>query len=826
MPALLRRFIVVLVFILALGACAGGGDGGSTWFNLPSVPIRVDGNGFGTALGFPAGQLLQQPMLDQFAAAGVDVLEVRIGYHGVFLHADGEPLPYLKWSDESAELVGRVLANVPQAAQGADALTWLRRVGLGVIIILPTAGDDIPYWQGEELVREESAPETTIGPLQFASLAFDAEGQASFEGIPLTEIEQALGASFGVALPPMALQILSAVGAEQFSLATQPNGIDLALDSTALPSLAYDSERLDNLMPILNAFVDASMGGMIGEVVPKLQGADLDIIVSFTGEPAAETQLPTIPVSVGEDGSLGAWGIPLGTGSLLPADILDILSATNAQRLDLSIQADGLYLALNQEPLPSILWTDTSLDTIGGIAVDLLGVSPGMVDAGLTVLRSLLAKTNIGLSLDLPGADAAAFGADFDVSAPNFAAAPEGMEPALQIGAAIDRDGYVQSALGLSLADLAGLLEPVSLPPLVMNIVGGVGSDSLQLTTSAGGIDLVGDAGSLLTLQYDEAALNRLLVVVSSLSDKIAFIGTINEYLPHLPPVLSSGLDVQLALAGQEAPATKLDSLPVEVKADGSLALMGIPLGDQSILQPRFITDMQALGIQRLDLNIIDASLYLASNGGHLPVISWTDESMATVQRVVSELLPVPPGMLDVGIGFLQKTDIGVALTIPAANGAAEVDVPPAFDVTAVRMEPPDIDAEYRPVLALRLMLDGSEIQSVGGVPASVFAENGVSLPSLPANIASILYDGLQVSELELTSSANQLNVVADEEVLLTVHYDSPSILRTLDLAAPFLPEDVAKILADPNISTLFAEELLPLIVGAHLDVTAELNQE
>ena len=259
----------------------------------------------------------------------------------------------------------------------------------------------------------------------------------------MAEIEQALGASLGVALPPMALDILSAVGAEQFSLATQPNGIDLAIDSTALPSLAYDSERLNNLMPILNAFVDESMGGMIGEVVPKLQGADLDIIVSFTGEPAAETQLPTIPVSVGDGGSVGVWGIPLGM-DLLPSNVLDIFGATNAQRLDLSIQADGLYLALNQEPLPSILWTDTSLDTIGGIAVDLLGVSPGMVDAGLTVLRSLLAKTNIGLSLDLPGADAAAFGADFDVSAPNFAAAPEG-DGAGTADRRGDRQGWVCS---------------------------------------------------------------------------------------------------------------------------------------------------------------------------------------------------------------------------------------------------------------------------------------------------------------------------------------------------------------------------------------------
>ncbi len=827
MPALLRKFIVILAFILVLGACNGGGEGGSTWFNLPSVPIRVDANGNGTVLGFSMGAILQQPMLDQFSVAGVDVLEVRIGYHGVFLHADGEPLPYLKWSDESAELVGDILSNVAGAEVGASALPWLRRVGLGAIIILPTAGQNIPYWQGEELVSSESASETTIGPLQFASLAFDPEGQASFEGIPLSEIEQSLGASLGVALPPMALQILTAVGVEQFSLATQPNGIDLALDNTDLPGLAYDSERLDNLMPIVSAFVDASMSGMIGEVLPKLQGADLDIIVSFTGEPAADTMLPTIPVSVGEDGSLGAFGIPLDlVGPVVPTDILNILSATNAQKLDLSIQSGGLFLALNQESLPAILWTDASLDTIGDVAVDLLGVSPGMVDVGLTVMRGLLAKTNIGLSLDLPALDGMTFSEEFDVGAPNFAAAPEGVEPALKIGAAIDSDGFVTSALGISLADLMGLLPPVSLPPTVMNIVGGVGSDTLQLTTSAGGIDLVVDSGSLLTIQYDEAALNRLLVVVSSLEEDVAIIGAISQYLPHLPPVISNGLDVQLSLAGQEAPETRLASLPVEVKADGSLAVMGIPLGSQSILQPRFITDMQSLGIQRLDLNIIDASLYLASNGGHLPVISWTDQSLDTLQRVVTELLPIPPGMLGVGLEFLQKTDIGVALSIPAADGAAGIELAPAFDVTAVRMEPPDIDAEYRPVLGLGLTLEGSVIKSVAGVPASQLQENGVNLPALPANIASILYDGLQVSELELTSSANQLNVVADEVVLLTVHYDSPSILRTLDLAAPFLPEDIANILADPNVSALFAEELLPLIVGAQLDVTAELNQE
>ena len=426
MPALLRKIIFILVFILVLGACAGGGDGDSTLLNLPSVSIRIDANGNGTVLGFPIGAILQQPMLDQFAVAGVDVLEARIGYHGIFLYADGQPLPYLKWSDESADLLGSILTNVPGAAQGSDALPWLRRIGLGAIIILPTAGDDIPRWQGEELVRTRRASETTIGPLQFASLAFDANGKASFEGIPMAEIEQALGASLGLELPPMALQILTALGVEQFTLATQPAGIDLALDGTALPGLAYDTRRLNNLLPIVSAFIDPSMGGIVAEVLPKLTGADLDVIVSFTGELTADTQLPTIPVSVGEDGSMGVWGIPLGTGALLPASVLDLLGNMNVQKLDLSIQADGLYLALNQEPLPTIHWTDSSLDTIGEVAVDLLGVSPGMVDVGITVLRSLLAKTNVGLSLDLPALEELVFSDEFDVAVPNFAAAPAG----------------------------------------------------------------------------------------------------------------------------------------------------------------------------------------------------------------------------------------------------------------------------------------------------------------------------------------------------------------------------------------------------------------
>ena len=231
------------------------------------------------------------------------------------------------------------------------------------------------------------------------------------------------------------------------------------------------------------------------------------------------------------------------------------------------------------------------------------------------------------------------------------------------------------------------------------------------------------------------------------------------------------------------------------------LAVLGIPLGDNPRLPPDIIVRMQELNVQRLDLNIMDASLYLAANGGNLPVISWSEQTMETLQRVAAELLG--PMVLPVGaiVDFLQNTDIGVALTLPPADGVEAIAVPAEFDVTAVRMEPPVIESEFRPVLALGLTLEGSEIRSVGGLPASDLEEMGVSLPSLPANIAFILQDGLKVSELELTSTSNQLNVVADNTVLLTLHYDSPSILRVLDLAAPLLPEQIATALEDPGMS-------------------------
>ncbi|HRJ43452.1 MAG TPA: hypothetical protein PL105_16315, partial [Caldilineaceae bacterium] len=135
-----RTVVAVLIASLILSACSGGSGSGSTMFNLPSVPIAVDQNGNGKALGFSIGYLgLQPALIGQLQQANVQELEIRIGYHGIFPYANGEALPYIQWNDESVALLQKVLSNTAGAEQAATYLPWLRRIGVGVRIKLPLA---------------------------------------------------------------------------------------------------------------------------------------------------------------------------------------------------------------------------------------------------------------------------------------------------------------------------------------------------------------------------------------------------------------------------------------------------------------------------------------------------------------------------------------------------------------------------------------------------------------------------------------------------------------------------------------------------------------
>ena len=824
-----RTVVAVLIASLILSACSGGSGSGSTMFNLPSVPVAVDANGNGKALGFNVGFLgLQPALIGQLQQANVQVLEIRVGYNGIFIYANGQPLPYIHWTDESVALLQNVLSNTAGAEQAATYLPWLRRIGVGVRLKLPLAAGatelDVPRWKGEELATAETPTATTIGPIQFAGLAYDATGNPSIQGVPVAEIEQALGSSLGLNLPPMVMQILQAVGAQQLTVATQPNGIDLSIDGKALPGIAYDTARLNNLLPIAGPLAGPAMAETLATVVPQLPGADIDLIVSFTGAQVEDTKLSSIPVKVNADGTLSAWGIPLGSSPILTPDVLGKLQAADIQKVDLKIAGDSLYLATNQQPLPVISWTDASLDSFGTIATELFGVSPGLLGGGLAIVRSIVQKTGIGMSLDLPlaaGATAMSFDAAYDVATPVFeAAATGGGKPSLQTGLVFN-DGNLVSMGGIPAATLDSLgVAGISLPANVLSLLESIGAGKVSIVTIDNKLELQADGSPLVGIEFDDASLGRALDIAGQFVSDPAQLEMVGAALPE---ILASDVNLEVTLDGQPAAATKLTSLPLAVNEDGSLTAFGFAVGGEPILQPEFIADMQAINIQRLDANIVGDSLYLATNGENLPVLSWNEKSLGVVQNLLGSALGLSPELLGTGLAFLQSSDVGLALSLPVAAGTEAVSIPDDFDVTAVQMEAPQLGDLSMPALQLGLVLNGTEIESIGNIPAETLRSLGITLPSLPANIASIL-GGLESNQLTVNTTSNALELAADGEVLLKLGYDSPTMQRLLKLAGPFLPGDMAAALDSPDVAQLISQQLLPMIIAANLNLTAEVK--
>ncbi|RLT44570.1 MAG: hypothetical protein DWI57_03155 [Chloroflexi bacterium] len=824
-----RTVVAVLIASLILGACSGGSGSGSTMFNLPSVPVTVDENGNGKALGFPVGYVgLQPALIAQLQQANVQQLEIRIGYHGIFIYANGQALPYIQWNDESVALLQDVLSKTAGAERAATALPWLRRIGVGVRLKLPLAAGatalEIPRWKGEELVTTETPAATTIGPIQFGGLAYDAAGNPSLEGVALSEIEQSLGASLGLNLPPMVMQILTAVNAQQLTVATQPNGIDLSIDGKPLPGIAYDTARLNSILPIIGPLAGPAMADTLATVIPQLPGADIDLIVSFTGQPASDTKLSSIPIKVNEDGTLSAWGIPLGSSPILTPDVLGKLQAADIQKVDLNIVGDSLYLAANQQSLPVISWSDASLDTFGGVATELFGVSPGLLGSGLAIVRSIVAKTAIGMSLDLPvaaGAAAMSFDAAYDVTASNFApAASGGGKPSLQTGLVFN-DGNLVSAGGIPVETLDSLgVAGISLPANVVSLLESIGAGKISLTTTGNTLELQADGNPLVGVEFDNAALDLALGIAGNFVSDPAQLEMVGAALPE---ILASDVNLEVTLDGQPAAATKLTSLPLAVNEDGSLTAFGFAVGGEPILQPQFIADMQAINVQRLDANIVGDSLYLATNGQNLPVLSWNDKSLDIVQNVLSSLLGLSPDLLDTGLAFLKDSDVGLALSLPAAAGTEPVSIPDDFDVTAVQMEAPQLGDLVMPSLQLGLVLNGTEIESIGNIPADTLRSLGIVLPSLPANVVEIL-GSLGSDQLTLNTTSNALELAAGGESLLKLGYDSPTMQRLLTLAGPFLSANLSSTLADPAVAQLVSEQLLPMIIAANLSLVAEVK--
>ena len=504
-----RKFLpillVMIVTMLGVAACSGGGGGqGQTMFNLPSTPIKIDANGSASIYGIGLGQLLTPDQVTQLQALGQKV-ELRIGYNGIHVYINGEDQAYLAWDDESAANLQELLAGVPSVGPVAQAVSWLRQVGLGVSINLPAVSGaplDIPRWRGETSISPQQL-EATAEPLALG-VSFDESGSGSLGAIPGSVIAALAGGANPLQLDPAALAQLKNFGINSLSVQTTPAGIELTVNDKKMPGIAYDAAYLERTLKLLPAVA----GGAVPEDLLQLAAQQLPALnvalnVDLSGQPA-DFKLSELPIKIGDSGNLEVMGIAI-PGVTLPADALQPLRDLGVSQLAVDASTEAINLAVDGKPLPAIRFAPGGLATVAGIAGAQAGISGDAINA---LLDSVLKD---GLSTVVAVGDAATTEAT-PVEA-SYAPADLGAmaAPVIKLNATL-KEGQITSVGGLSAEQLAGLgVALPALPANVMQILGDLDARTVGIVNQPNNLEISVNGAPLVSIAYDAASLATAL---------------------------------------------------------------------------------------------------------------------------------------------------------------------------------------------------------------------------------------------------------------------------------------------------------------------------
>ncbi|BAM01573.1 MULTISPECIES: hypothetical protein [Caldilinea] len=504
-----RKFLPILLVAVALAilaACNGGGGGqGRTWFNLPSLPVNVDASGAASVYGIGLGQVLTPDQVRLLQSLGQRV-ELRVGHNGIHVYINGEDQAYLAWDDESAANLAELLKGIPGADAAAQAIPWLRRIGLGAAVNVPPAQGqplDIPRWRGETSITPPAQPPQRGEPLVLG-LSFDERGSGAVGGIPGEALAALLGTN-PLQLDPGTIAQLRSLGLGRIAVETTPTGLSISVDGKKLPGIAYDATYLQRLRRVLPAVLggDANLEETLGGVLEQLPNLNLALNVDLTGAPT-ELKLPDLPLKVGEDGSLEVLGLSV-PGLTLPAETLKPLRDLGVEHLALSLSTEDVIIAIDGQALPHIRFGPNGLNTLLGVVGGQANLPKPLLDAVTDAVLKDGVKVRLALAGDL---------ADVAVpEAPRFTPADLGNLSTPVIRASVNiQGGRITAVGGLTAEQLAALgVELPALPPDVMKIFSDLGAKTVDIVNSPNNLSIQINGTELLSMDYDAASLAHLL---------------------------------------------------------------------------------------------------------------------------------------------------------------------------------------------------------------------------------------------------------------------------------------------------------------------------
>ncbi len=281
--------------------------------NLPRLVVEYDQNGVPSLFGVKAAMLqpfvpfnlqvlnMRPDYIAWFQRSNLQHIEIVYNREGMFLYANGKPLPHLAWNEESVKNLGEVatMLNWQNAAIIQRVLPILQRFGMDVVLQFPVSEgvERIPY---RTPGTPSSSPTAKVEPSAVIHLAIEyrEDGLPTLLGLTSRDLSRLTGADLRFTeLPESTIAYLKSVNMQHVQLQTRPDGIRLFVNGMALPYLAYNEEELNNVVDLYKQLfpAQAEFGELLRQVLMMIQRADVDVAVQFPVRQGAQR----IPLHMG-----------------------------------------------------------------------------------------------------------------------------------------------------------------------------------------------------------------------------------------------------------------------------------------------------------------------------------------------------------------------------------------------------------------------------------------------------------------------------------------------------------------------------------------------
>lgn len=313
------------VLAIALTACAGAtpskvADKNSDFYlALPRVVVDIDKDGKPSIAGVTPDTVKSLSMgnLDLTAYTvpadylawlkSTDTQHVELAFNGdgLFVYANGKPLPHISLSDESVTNLGSVAGTMTDIfAPGYEGymplverfLPLARRLGLNLVVRLPRAEGvaEIPLRDPNAADTPDDLKPRENSPVQVRIVVtYDDKGVPSVAGISADDLQAMTGFDMTMLkLDPNFVAQLRAKGVQHISIKSMGDGLALAVNDKPLPTFVCNEDCLKNtagLITTLNTYPGMEqINELVSRFGPELRSVNAELALRFPMAPGSQ----------------------------------------------------------------------------------------------------------------------------------------------------------------------------------------------------------------------------------------------------------------------------------------------------------------------------------------------------------------------------------------------------------------------------------------------------------------------------------------------------------------------------------------------------------